>query len=175
MGLQKDSNRLKFKLFGGLSHQLSVVQTIPMINSLLDIFKRKPDLPLDDEHTLELAVAALMFEVVRSDSVIDEEEQRAVEIALRSTFELSDEELNQLISDGEHHAEHAVDMVQFTRQLNEHFDLEQRADIIQKMWSVAFADNHLDKHEEHIIRRVSDLLHVPHSLYIQAKLKAGER
>ena len=173
--MHKRSDRLKFNLFGCLRPNLSVVQTFPMINSLLEAFRRKTDLAVENEHTLELAVAVLMFEVVRSDNIIEESEKQAVAKALSAMFEISDAELKQLLSDGEHHAEHAVDLVQFTRRLNDHYDLEQRANIIQRMWSVAFADNHLDMHEEHIIRRVSDLLHVPHSLYIQAKLKADDR
>jgi hypothetical protein len=40
------------------------------------------------------------------------------------------------------------------------------------MWRVAYADRRLDKYEEYQIRRLAELLHVPHQAYIRAKLRA---
>ena len=40
------------------------------------------------------------------------------------------------------------------------------------MWRVAFADGNVDKYEEHLIRRVHELLHLDHSDFIAAKQAA---
>ena len=40
------------------------------------------------------------------------------------------------------------------------------------LWQVALADDYLDKYEESIIRKISDLIHLRHSEYIQCKSNA---
>ena len=36
---------------------------------------------------------------------------------------------------------------------------------------VAYADGHVDKYEEHYLRKLGNLLYVPHSVFIQTKLE----
>jgi len=36
---------------------------------------------------------------------------------------------------------------------------------------MAYADHELDKYEEHLLRRLAELLHVPHKDFIQTKHK----
>jgi uncharacterized tellurite resistance protein B-like protein len=45
--------------------------------------------------------------------------------------------------------------------------------IVEHMWRVAYADGHLNAHEQHVLWRVADLLHVPHGAYINAKMRAA--
>jgi uncharacterized tellurite resistance protein B-like protein len=40
------------------------------------------------------------------------------------------------------------------------------------MWKVAYADGSVDKYEAHIIRRISDLIHLPNSQFVRAKQEA---
>ncbi|WP_100655643.1 TerB family tellurite resistance protein [Alteromonas flava] len=142
-----------------------------MIKSFLALFEERLSQHADEQHTLELASAALMFEVVRADRTLEPAEETQVKTLLSEQFKLTEEELNILFAQGQEHAEEAVDLVQFTRVLNQHYGLEQRANFIQQLWSIAYSDGHIDMHEEHAIRRINDLLHVPHSLFVQAKLK----
>ena len=46
--------------------------------------------------------------------------------------------------------------------------------IIENMWVVAMADGHLDAHEEHLMRKIADLLYVGHADYVGAKQRARE-
>ena len=68
----------------------------------------------------------------------------------------------------------AISLYEFTRVINDHYSAEQKLRLIDAMWSVAYADNDLDKYEEHLIRQVAELTYVPHSDYIQSKLSARE-
>ena len=45
--------------------------------------------------------------------------------------------------------------------------------MVELLWRVAYADGDLDKYEEHLVRRIADLIHVPHSVFIRMKHKAG--
>ena len=145
-----------------------------MIKKFLSLFEQQVSERPTEAHTLELAVAALMFEVVRADVDKDPAEYEAVKSLLSTSFSLTADELKDLMEDGESNADSAVDLVQFTRVINAHYDGEQRADLVFRLWSIAFADNQLDKYEEHAIRRISELLHVPHSRFVQAKLNASQ-
>mgnify|MGYP003638398853 CR=1 FL=1 len=66
--------------------------------------------------------------------------------------------------------ENATDFYQFTSTINENYSLEQRVKMLELLWQVAYADGELASIEEHIIRKISDLLHLRHSEYIQTKL-----
>jgi uncharacterized tellurite resistance protein B-like protein len=48
--------------------------------------------------------------------------------------------------------------------------MDERARIVGMLWKVSSADGHIDAHEEHLVRKVADLLYVPHARFIQAKL-----
>jgi uncharacterized tellurite resistance protein B-like protein len=145
-----------------------------MLKNFLVLFTQQVEQQPSSAATVELATAALMYEVVHADSAVDHAEEEKVKSLLQQQFTIDPIALDALIRDGAENAKDAVDLVQFTRVLNQHYSLDQRAGILQKLWSVAYADQHLDKYEEHIIRRIADLMHIPHSVFIQAKLKAIE-
>jgi uncharacterized tellurite resistance protein B-like protein len=125
-------------------------------------------------HTLELATATLLAEVVRLDGEIAPAERDAVLRAIRSHFHLSEEEAATLFRLAEEEARGATDYYQFTSLIRERYSQEQRQEIVELLWRVAYADQVLSAHEHHLIRRVAGLLYVPHSAYIAAKMRAKE-
>ena len=127
------------------------------------------------EHTLELATATLLAEVVRLDGAIDGRERAAVLDAIRSQFHLSAEEAETLFALAETQAREATDYYQFTSLIRERYSQEERQEIVELLWQAAYADAHLSAHEQHVVRKIADLLYVPHSAYIAAKMRAQER
>lgn len=125
-------------------------------------------------HFLQLATAVLLVEVMRADPALGVAERRAVVAALRQKFALSDDEIGDLVALAEETARTANDFHQFTSALNDGFGQEQKIRIVENMWRVAFADGHLDAHENHLISKVAGLLHVTHGEYIAAKMRARE-
>ncbi|MES2958637.1 MAG: TerB family tellurite resistance protein [Pseudomonadota bacterium] len=126
------------------------------------------------EHTLQLATAVMLIEVMRADAQFDNTERRAVIDALRAKFGLTDEEIDRLIELAGQAARRATDWFEFTSHINAHFDMAAKVRMVEYMWSVAYADGHLHDHERHTLWRLSDLLHVPHAAYINAKLRAKQ-
>ena len=129
---------------------------------------------LDVEHRLKLATAALMIEIMKQDGETKSEETEAVKQALQAKFELTKTEIDDLFTLASEEAKQSVDLYQFTSLIREHFSQEKKIKTIEYLWTVAYADNHLDAHEEHLIRRISDLLYVTHQDFIKAKHKAQE-
>lgn len=142
-----------------------------MINSLLAWFKNTPeDTDNQSGHSKATrAAAALMVEVALADHQLSEEEEAALPGLLRQYAELSTEEAIELIQLAHEDVEDAIALHEFTRHLNEEFSLEEKLDLITVLWRMAYADQDIDKYEEHIIRRIADLLHLRHSEYIQCK------
>lgn len=126
------------------------------------------------EHGIELATAALLIEVVRSDREITAAERDAVLRAVSGKFGLSLTEAATLAELAEQEVEQATDYFQFTSLVNRHFAQPQKERMIELMWQAAYADGALSAHEQHVIRKVADLLHVPHPAYIAAKLRAKD-
>jgi uncharacterized tellurite resistance protein B-like protein len=126
----------------------------------------------DIAHDLKLASAVLLVDVMRADADTGPAERSAVIAALKSRFDLSDDELARLVELSEQTAQSAYDYHRFTSQLNEHLTHDQKVYLVENMWQVAYADAHLDAHENHLISKVAGLLHVTHGEYIAAKLRA---
>jgi uncharacterized tellurite resistance protein B-like protein len=125
----------------------------------------------DGGHAVRLATAALLIEVTRADYHVEQSERRAVVSAMQDLFGLSGAETDELVAIAEEEVDGAVSLSQFTQLVDREFSQEQKAQVIEMMWRVAFADLNKDQHEEYLVRKVADLLHVPHSTFIRARLK----
>ena len=147
-----------------------------MLKAIRDFFEANlapSDKPAGRRHTLELATATLLAEVMRLEGVSDAE--RATVLAgLRERFGLGEDEARELARLAEEEAKTAHDYYQFTSLIRERYSPEDRQAIVEQLWRVAYADAVLSAHELHVIRKISDLLHVPHAAYIAAKMRAKE-
>lgn len=122
------------------------------------------------EDDMRLACAALMVEVATIDNQFDKSESQALITALKAQFQLTETEATALVTFAETARHDATSLHEFTREVNESCTPEAKFELIKGMWSVAYADGHLDKYEEHIIRRAAELIHLGHSDFIRAKL-----
>ncbi|MEN8175771.1 MAG: TerB family tellurite resistance protein [Pseudomonadota bacterium] len=127
------------------------------------------------EHDLQIAAVVLMVEVMRADhEVSDTERDRVLSIA-GQRFALDDEETRELMELAHQEADVSVSLHRHTRQLTEGLEMAQRVHLVEHLWEVVFADGIVDRHEEHLVRRIADLLYVPHSQFIKAKHRAAGR
>lgn len=126
---------------------------------------------LDNDHAVRLAMASLMIEVAESDYHDAPEERESVLSIVKDSFDLSDAETNEIVDLARQEHADSIDYFQFTSLINQHYSAAQRIELIEKLWKIAFSDHQLDKHEEHVIRRITDLIHVSHSDFMKTKLK----
>lgn len=127
------------------------------------------------EHGYHVATAALLVEVMRADRAVAPAERGAVLRALAAAFDdLTAEETRELLARAEERADDATSLYEFTRIVNREFDHEQKAHVVELLWRVAYADGGLDKYEENLVRRIADLIHVPHSVFIRMKLRVRD-
>ncbi len=150
-----------------------------MIVSIKKIFENQlkfqsTETPALKNHRLQLASAALMIELLKTDRHIDERETSAVKRLLLNTFSLTNEELDQVIKLAEIEVTEAVSLYEFTSLINDAYSYEDKLLLVENLWRVALADDHLDKYEEQLIRKTADLIYLSHSDFIKTKLKVRD-
>jgi uncharacterized tellurite resistance protein B-like protein len=123
----------------------------------------------DVSHRTRLAVAALLVEIAVSDFESAIQEQQMIVDIVRHRFGLTDQEAETLLCLAQEEHQASTDYYQFTRLINHHYTAQQKVDLVESLWHVAFADGELHRYEEHVIRRLADLLYVSHSDFIAAK------
>lgn len=131
--------------------------------------KIKVDKQEDLEHSLSLATAALMVEMMLNDGKTHEAEEQVLKKKLQQIFLLSSTETNDLFELAHKEVKDAVDYHQFTTLIAKHFSQLEKIKVVEHLWAVAYADNHLDPYEELMVRKISDLIFVEHSDFINAK------
>ena len=129
----------------------------------------------DKSARLPLATAALMFELLKTDQMVDEREIETLLQVLRRTFNLDEKKLREIIALAEGEAERATSLYEFTSLINADYSYAERVELVESLWEVAYADQHLDRYEDHLIRKVADLVHVRHSDFIRTKLEVKSR
>jgi len=127
------------------------------------------------EHSLHIATAALLIEMMRADSEIKDDERNAVTNNLQSRFGLSEEETNEIVKFAEDEIEKATGYYEFTSLINKGLSQKEKVAIIEQLWEIAFSDYLLDKYEEHMVRKIANLIHVSHKDFIDAKLRVRKR
>ena len=124
------------------------------------------------EHALLLASAALLLEMVHMDGEVRPEQSAAVENAVQEHFDLGPDEAAELLALAEAERADSTDYFQFTSLINSAYTREQKVTLVEQLWRVGYANKSLHIYEEHLVRKVADLLHVPHGAFIAAKHRA---
>jgi len=134
-----------------------------------------PDRPApdSDRHDLPRAAAVLLLELGATDAGIDPRERSVIEQAIGRVFGLDEAGLETLLEQAAQVQAEAHSLHEFTHRLRVELAPAERAEIVEWLWRVAYADRRLDRHEEHLVRRLADLLGVPHREFMRRKHIAG--
>ncbi|MDY6814687.1 MAG: TerB family tellurite resistance protein [Pseudomonadota bacterium] len=144
-----------------------------MIERLKKLFAVSGSEPVKpNAHQLAVAATALMVQLSRVDNDEDERELKTIVDCAVKAHQVTREEAGEILQDALAHAEDATSLYEFTGQINDHLDQEQKQALLESIWHVALADGRIDKYEEHLIRRIADLLHLNHREYMQARHRA---
>ena len=128
----------------------------------------------DDRH-LHLAVATLLHESKRVDFGEDEAEHEAALAAMRALFGLDAAVADPLLAEGREKARQLESYFGPVGVVKRAFSLEQRAQLVEHLWRIAYADGRLDRDEDHFVRKISHLLHVSNTDCMLARSRARAR
>jgi uncharacterized tellurite resistance protein B-like protein len=147
-----------------------------MINQIKLFFEQHlalPSLEISTEEKIQLATVALFMEMMVMDDVCQDNERATILSLAKKCFSLSTEQAEALITSAEEKRKQAVDYYEFTSLINKQCSLEEKIQFIQSLWQIAYADGVLDPQEEYLVRKLADLLYVPHTDFIMAKHRAN--
>ena len=144
-----------------------------MLKKISNIFKKKVTETPDEESlsSISKACSSLLIEVALSDKDFDEEEISSMKEILKTTHGISDETINELVSNAKQTVDESTSLYNYTREVNNNFSYDDKLLLLQSLWDIAYADGNVDKYEEHLIRKISDLIYISHSDFIQVKLE----
>lgn len=128
----------------------------------------------DREAALRLATAVLMIDVARADYVFDESEFDQVLKLVEAHFGLTAEQAAELVVEASGKAEELVDIHEFTRLLHDYLTEDEKARIVSLLWQIAYADGRLDKYEDSLVLKISDLLYVSRGRVMRLKHDAEQ-
>ena len=145
---------------------------INKIKELITKFGNKEEIEKEsDLSQLNNACAALLVEIAFADKEFDETEKTSLKLTLMETYAIEEADIDEIIKDAENTVAESTSLYGYTRIVNDEFEYDDKLSLLKNLWKVAYADGDLDKYEEHLIRKISDLIHISHSDYINIKLE----
>ena len=147
-----------------------------MLNIVKKFFGRKDEQDSsvtseDKSQKIMVATCALLLEIANIDGQFSDSELDNILSTIKSDYQLSDENATELIKAAKDELDGSVDLWQFTNLVNQNYSAEEKNRIIEMLWQVVYADGILDKHEDYLIHKLAELLHISHKELINAKLK----
>ena len=124
-----------------------------------------------DSSLINNACAALLIEIAYADKDFDESEKMSLKNSLMTTYKIDEIEIDELILDASQSVLESTSLYGYTRIVNDEFSYDEKLNLLKNLWKIAYADGNLDKYEEHLLRKISDLIHISHSDYINIKLE----
>ena len=127
----------------------------------------------NDRDELGMTLAVLMLEVAKSDFEESEAEiQTMIAWLENQDLGLKSQDVGQLLDSARNEQAGSAGLFEYTRRACERMSMEERVELVEQLWRIAYADGVIDKYEEAAIRKASELLYVSHSDFIRAKFAA---
>lgn len=115
-------------------------------------------------------MAMLLLECARADFEQQPAELDEVRRLLGSELGLSGAALDELLRDAGQTARESVSLHGAVSRLNAELAPDDKRRLMAWLWRVALADGRIDAHEEHLLRKLADLLHVAHADFVRTRL-----
>ncbi len=143
-----------------------------LLRALRHALKPETTLPNLDSTALNEAIATLLIEAARVDDNTTEADIAEAKKSLKLLANIDSEQADELLRTVSLPKNRPTSYLPLTRTINQNLDYDQKCVLIGAMWAIAHSDSHIDPHEDHIIRKISDLLYVSHRDFIDQKIKS---
>ncbi|WGL16379.1 TerB family tellurite resistance protein [Microbulbifer bruguierae] len=147
---------------------------LQQIRKLFDQIGRGQSVEVHPEKDVRMISAALLAEIATADHKVDERETVALKNLLQAHYQLDSASAQELVERALAERQEATSLYEFTQTVNSNFSERDKYLLVKQMWQVAYADGEIDAFEEHLIRRVADLIYLPHGLFTRARAEARD-
>ena len=119
-----------------------------------------------------MAAATLLAEVARVDHDVKDVDRVAASQSLQQLFALTRDRADALLEHALRPENRPTSYYSLVTVLNRNLSMQDKVALVEHMWKVAQVDSEIDMYEDHIVRKISDLLYLSHSDFISAKHRA---
>lgn len=119
---------------------------------------------------VEVAACALFIEIAKADGEFTKDERNFIISEMKSTFNLDDDYVNDLMMLAEERVKESVSLYEFTGVINTSFTHEEKIELIESLWKLIYKDEKLNQYEDHLIKRIAATINIEHKEIINAKL-----
>ncbi len=127
------------------------------------------------QQKLRIATCVTLLEAVTADDVLSDQELHKVIELLKSKYDMTDPQVNELIETSKKEREDSADLWYFTNLINENLTIDEKYELMEMVWEAIYSDGTLDKYEDYIAHKLRNLLNLDHSKFIEIKLKVKEQ
>ncbi len=125
----------------------------------------------DESERIQIATCIILLEVAKSDDEFSSIEKTTLTAILKKKFKLSEEASEELMEIANRKREKSIDLWEFTHIINKNYTKEEKRKVVEAVWQIIYADEKLDKYEDHFVHKLAKLLQLKHNDLIEAKLK----
>lgn len=132
-----------------------------MLSRLKALFRNGHQTPGGHDHDeIQLAAAALMVEAARLDERFDDAEWVTIRALVMVHFELDVSEADELLDAANREIDGSAQLYRFAHTIKDHFNHDERVQLITMLWRVVYADGVLHDYEASLLRQIAGLIYV---------------
>ena len=124
---------------------------------------------------IEVAACALFIEIAKADGEFSADERDFIISEMKSTFNLDDDYVNDLMTLAEERIKESVSLYEFTGVINTTFSHHDKIELIESLWKLIYNDKKLNQYEDHLIKRIAATINIEHKQIINAKLYVKQK
>ena len=122
-----------------------------------------------------IALCVLLLEAAFVDGECSAEELSHLKETLTSKYDISPQNIDELLENSREKRKESVDIFNFTRYMNNNFNKQEKIEVMESVWSIILIDEHLEAHEDHFAHKLANLLRLTHKELIDAKLAVRKK
>ena len=122
-----------------------------------------------------IALCVLLLEAAFVDGECSAEELSHLKDTLTSKYNISPQDIDELLASSGEKRKESVDIFNFTRYMNNNFNKQEKIEVMESVWSILLIDEHLEAHEDHFAHKLANLLRLTHKELIDAKLAVRQK
>jgi uncharacterized tellurite resistance protein B-like protein len=150
-----------------------------MLDAFKSIFDKNSNkeiqkISIDQQQKLKIATCVILLEAVTADDMLSDQELHTIIELLKSKYDMTDTQVNELIETSKREREVSADLWYFTNLINENLTMDEKYDLMVMIWEAIYSDGTLDKYENYIAHKLRNLLNLDHAKFIDIKLKVKE-
>jgi uncharacterized tellurite resistance protein B-like protein len=127
--------------------------------------------PRNLEQRLMIATTVLFLEMAYADFNLTSDEEEHIRQTLQDFFMLPSAQVQELIDLSRESRANKNDIWTFAGLIKENFSRAQKEKMLEKLWLLIYTDGTVDKYEDRLVRKITNLLGLEHGDMIAAKLK----